>query len=179
MRPLAISMRNALLAAVAVAALILAPMPAASAASAPQQSASHKSTTKKKKSSHHRHSSRREPFQKAPTPDRISEIQSALARGGYYEGDPNGKWDSSTVAAMSKFQSANGLNSSGKIDAITLQKLGLGSSTAGVDAPRPPKPADPASNATAQPAKAVASNAAPAAAASPAPATTTTKTPQP
>jgi peptidoglycan hydrolase-like protein with peptidoglycan-binding domain len=102
----------------------------------------HKTTSKKKKSSSHRHSSRREPFQKAPTPDRISEIQTALSRGGYFEGSPNGKWDANTVGAMQKFQSANGLNSSGKIDAITLQKLGLGSSTAGVDAPKPIKKSD-------------------------------------
>jgi hypothetical protein len=116
--------------------------PQAAAQSTP--GATHKSstTTKKKKSSHH-HSSRREPFQKAPTPDRISEIQTALSRGGYFEGQPNGKWDSSTISAMQKFQSANGMNASGKIDATTLQKLGLGSSTAGVDAPKPIKKSDP------------------------------------
>jgi Putative peptidoglycan binding domain len=118
-----------------------------SSAGAPStSSATHKSstaTTSKKKKSSHRHSSRREPFQKAPTPDRISEIQTALSRGGYFEGQPNGKWDSNTILAMQKFQSANGLNSSGKIDATTLQKLGLGSSTAGVDAPKPIKKPDP------------------------------------
>ena len=40
--------------------------------------------------------------------------------------------------AMKKFQSANGLNPSGKLDALTLQKLGLGSETAGLAAPTPP-----------------------------------------
>jgi peptidoglycan hydrolase-like protein with peptidoglycan-binding domain len=132
---------------IALAAVVLA---TTGASAAPQSSASsgagststtHKSASKKKKSSRRR-SARREPFQKAPTADRISEIQTALSRGGYFEGDPNGKWDSNTVAAMQKFQSANGLNSSGKIDAITLQKLGLGSSTAGVDAPKPIKKSD-------------------------------------
>lgn len=77
---------------------------------------------------------------KGPTPDRVSEIQSALARGGYYQGDPNGKWDDNTVAAMQKFQSANGIEATGKIDAPSLQKLGLGSDIAGVSAPRPPSP---------------------------------------
>lgn len=91
---------------------------------------------KKKKTSHHR--SRREPFQKAPTPQRISEIQSALAREGYYQGDPNGKWDGSTVAALQKFQSANNLDASGKLDAASLQRLGLGSSTAGLNPPTAP-----------------------------------------
>lgn len=97
------------------------------------------SSTAKKKSKKHR--SHREPTQKAPTPDRIKEIQSALARGGYYQGEPNGKWDANTVAAMQKFQSGSGLDPSGKINALSLQKLGLGSEIAGVSAPKPPAPA--------------------------------------
>jgi hypothetical protein len=39
---------------------------------------------------------------------------------------------------MRKFQAGHGLNPSGKLDAATLQKLGLGSQTAGVAAPVPP-----------------------------------------
>jgi len=109
-------------------------------------------TTTKKKSSKKHHASKHEPTQKAPTPERISEIQSALAHNGYYQGTPTGKWDSNTISAMQKFQSDNGLSNSGKIDAPSLQKLGLGSGTAGVDAPKPlaPKPAAiaPASSAT-------------------------------
>jgi len=134
----------ALLAATAIAV----PQTTSASGSTSAASATHQPTTKKKKSSH-RHSARREPFQKAPTASRISEIQTALSRGGYFEGEPNGKWDSNTVAAMQKFQSANGLNSSGKIDATTLQKLGLGSSTAGVDAPKPVKKSDPSTSANA------------------------------
>ena len=76
--------------------------------------------------------------QKAPTSDRISEIQTALAKDGSFTGEPNGKWDDSTVAAMKKYQAAHGLNPSGKLDARTLQRLGLGSQTAGVAAPLPP-----------------------------------------
>jgi murein L,D-transpeptidase YcbB/YkuD len=76
--------------------------------------------------------------QAAPTPERINEIQSALAKNGAYDGVPSGKWDDSTVDAMKKFQSAHGLNPSGKLDAPTLQKLGLGSETAGLAAPTPP-----------------------------------------
>src|ERR1700685_1706963 len=111
-----------------------------------QQSASSSSaapsttTTAKKKTVSKKHHSRREPTQKAPTPARISEIQSALARNGYYQGQPNGKWDSNTVAAMQKFQSGNGLEASGKLNALSLQKLGLGSSIAGVGAPKPVQP---------------------------------------
>jgi peptidoglycan hydrolase-like protein with peptidoglycan-binding domain len=82
-------------------------------------------------------SRRRERGQKAPTPDRISEIQQALAKNGAFTGNPNGKWDASTVDAMKRFQESHGLNPSGKLDAKTLQQLGLGSATAGVAAPPP------------------------------------------
>src|SRR5262249_21941572 len=75
--------------------------------------------------------------QKAPTADRISEIQTALSKDGSYSGEPTGKWDDSTVEAMKKYQAAHGLNPSGKLDAKTLQKLGLGSTTAGVAASVP------------------------------------------
>jgi peptidoglycan hydrolase-like protein with peptidoglycan-binding domain len=76
--------------------------------------------------------------QAAPTADRISEIQEALAQRGVFSGTPSGKWDDSTVEAMKKFQASNGLNATGKLDALTLQKLGLGSETAGLAAPTPP-----------------------------------------
>ena len=94
------------------------------------------SKSRGKKSS--KHSNRRERGQKAPAPERISEIQQALAKDGSFSGTPNGKWDESTVEAMKKFQAGHGLNPSGKLDAVTLQKLGLGSQTAGVAAPMPP-----------------------------------------
>jgi hypothetical protein len=87
-----------------------------------------------------RHRRPREVKQKAPTADRISEIQSALSRGGYYQGDPNGRWDTNTISAMRKFQSASGLDPTGKLDALSLQKLGLGSDIAGVSAPKPVPP---------------------------------------
>jgi peptidoglycan hydrolase-like protein with peptidoglycan-binding domain len=105
-----------------------------------------KKKSKKKKPRH-------EPGQKAPTADRIQEIQGALAREGYYQGDPSGKWDDGTQDAIRRFQEEHALTGSGKIDAPTLQKLGLGSDIAGVSAPRPmqSRPADqskPASPAT-------------------------------
>ena len=76
--------------------------------------------------------------QAAPTSDRINEIQSALAKQGFYDGEPSGKWDDSSSEAMRKFQSTNGLTPTGKVDARTLQKLGLGSGTAGLGSPTPP-----------------------------------------
>jgi len=125
--------------------------PQVASAQTPSQSNSH---NKKK-----HHAAKRQPSQKAPTADRISEIQSALSRQGYYEGDPSGKMDSRTVAALQKFQSASGVDATGKLDAPTLQKLGLGSDIAGVSAPKPAAPpsccsmvtpaSEPASQATA------------------------------
>ena len=74
--------------------------------------------------------------QKGPTPDRVNEIQEALARQGAYIGEPTGKWDAKTVEAMRRFQSARNLNPTGKLDALTLQKLGLGSDIAGIAPPQ-------------------------------------------
>ena len=91
---------------------------------------SHRST---KKVSH-----RKEKGQMAPTQDRISEIQQALAKDGSFAGTVNGKWDDSTVEAMKRFQSAHALNASGRLDARTLEKLGLGSQTAGIAEPIAP-----------------------------------------
>jgi peptidoglycan hydrolase-like protein with peptidoglycan-binding domain len=103
----------------------------------PSTSGAHKSTAKTP-SKKGKKSSRRQPGQKAPTADRISEIQTALAKDGSFGGTPNGKWDDSTVSAMKKYQVVHGLNPTGRLDAPTLQKLGLGSTTAGVAAPQTP-----------------------------------------
>jgi peptidoglycan hydrolase-like protein with peptidoglycan-binding domain len=107
---------------------------ATSSAAKPARSAASKSRVKKSS----RHSKRRQPGQKAPAPERISEIQQALAKDGSFTGTPNGKWDDSTVEAMRKFQASHGLNPTGKLDALSLHKLGLGSQTAGIAAPMPP-----------------------------------------
>ena len=143
-------MTRLILAAMAVGSLTL---PAAGAA---QTTAAHKTshkgatgstsakttTTAKKKSSKSGKSSNRKSKrvkgQAAPTSDRINEIQGALAKNGAYTGTPTGKWDDSTVEAMKKFQASHGLNPNGKMDALTLQKLGLGSGTAGMGVPTPP-----------------------------------------
>ncbi len=105
------------------------------------QSSSDSQTKSKgaKKTSHKRSRwRRRERGQKAPTKDRIQEIQAALAREGAYQGEPNGKWDAASIEAMKRFQASHGLNPTGKLDAPSLQKLGLGSEIAGRAAPRPP-----------------------------------------
>jgi peptidoglycan hydrolase-like protein with peptidoglycan-binding domain len=124
--------------------LLLAAGLGVSTDSAKAQTTSQKKTTPSKShgTSHRtktsRKSSRRERGQKAPTPERISEIQQALGKDGSYTATPNGKWDASTVDALTKFQQSHGLTPTGKLNAKTLQLLGLGSSTAGVAPPMPP-----------------------------------------
>ena len=111
----------------------------------PRSAAAQNATTKKSSTKRHTprgkkssaKSRRRDRGQKAPTEDRISEIQQALAKDGSYAGTPNGKWDDSTTEAMKKFQESHGLSPSGKLDARTLLQLGLGSSITGVAPPAP------------------------------------------
>jgi len=144
-------MTRLILAALAVGSLTL---PAAGAAQTTSASkASHKTATgsaaaksttgtaKKRSGKSGKGSSRRGKRvkgQAAPTVDRVNEIQGALAKNGAYSGTPSGKWDDSTVEAMKKFQSTHGLNPTGRMDALTLEKLGLGSETAGMGVPTPP-----------------------------------------
>jgi peptidoglycan hydrolase-like protein with peptidoglycan-binding domain len=134
-------LRNAL--HLSLALLITACSGVFAKADTPQTSKSKASAAKPTgKGSHHttkKSSSRRkEKGQMAPAPERITEIQQALAKNGAFANAPNGKWDDSTVEAMKKFQGAHGLNPSGKLDALTLEKLGLGSQTAGVAEPIAP-----------------------------------------
>ena len=75
--------------------------------------------------------------QTAPTRERIVEIQGALAREGFYAGAPSGKWDAKTTEAMKHFQTSKGLTATGKVGALSLQNLGLGSEIAGRGAPVP------------------------------------------
>jgi len=107
------------------------------------RSAAHRSSPSKSKKSSKQATSkqaksrRKERGQQAPTADRISEIQQALAKDGTYTGTPNGEWDDSTQEALKKFQEAHGLSPTGNLDARSLQQLGLGSSIAGVARPAP------------------------------------------
>ena len=97
---------------------------------------SYKASTATHKRRSHRRKRHHVTLPKQPAADRTEEIQSALERGGFYSGNPNGKWDGSTQEALRRFQTANGLPPTGKLDALSLQKLGLGSDVAGLSAPR-------------------------------------------
>ena len=113
-----------------------------SSSTAPKPSVDSTTTKKPAHSARGKTASRRRPKkpkgQEAPTADRINEIQEALASKGTFTATPTGKWDDATADAMRKFQSSHGLAPTGKLDALTLQKLGLGSQTAGLAAPTAP-----------------------------------------
>jgi peptidoglycan hydrolase-like protein with peptidoglycan-binding domain len=123
----------------ASAALGVRAVPRSSAAQSSSAGSSTSSSTAKKKKRTSAKSRRRGRgrSQTAPTPDRIKEIQAALQKDGSYDGEPTGKWDAKTIDAMKKFQNKNGFSPTGKIDALSLNKLGLGSDTAGKGAPVP------------------------------------------
>ena len=132
------------------AALLMSAAPSVSGAGHPGAAQTSSTSTKKKKASSKSKKKGKVKGQAAPTPDRIKEIQTALQKDGSYEGTPTGKWDAATMDAMKKYQDKKGLNPTGKIDAVTLNKLGLGSGTAGKGAPVPAastsaSPADPPS----------------------------------
>lgn len=119
------------------AAFLLSAAPLMSGAARPGAAQTTASKTKKKHASSKSRKKYRAKGQAAPTSDRIKEIQTALQREGAYDGQPTGKWDEATADAMRKYQDKNGLSPTGKIDALSLEKLGLGSGTAGKSAPAP------------------------------------------
>jgi peptidoglycan hydrolase-like protein with peptidoglycan-binding domain len=147
MRKLLQQSRSQLIMAVLAVGGFVLPAAISAQSSAPHKKTSSSSATKKSSSGTKRTAnstkgskgrSKKVKGQAAPAPERITEVQEALARNGAYEGIPSGKWDDSSAEAMKKFQSAHGLTPTGKFDARTLQKLGLGSGTAGLGAPTPP-----------------------------------------
>ena len=76
---------------------------------------------------------------------RATEIQQALIREHYLSGEPSGKWDAETQAAMQKYQADQGWQTKLMPDSRALKKLGLGpdyseainAKTAGFSGPPP------------------------------------------
>ena len=58
--------------------------------------------------------------------DRATEIQTALIKAGYLNGQPSGHWDAQSQGAMEKFQADNGWQTKLVPDSRALIKLGLG-----------------------------------------------------
>lgn len=80
--------------------------------------------------------------QMAPTTDRYKEIQEALVARGYMRAeDAQGAWGDASTDALKRFQTDQNLESSGKINSLSLIALGLGPRHD--SAPAPPKPPAP------------------------------------
>lgn len=128
--------KRLMLGIVAIALVVCSVPLQARAARPPMKKATKRHVVRHRRVRYRRYRRHRIVLPRAPSKDRTEEIQSALGRGGYYKIEPNGKWDARTQQALREFQEANGLPPTGKLDAISLQKLGLGSDVAGVSAPR-------------------------------------------
>jgi peptidoglycan hydrolase-like protein with peptidoglycan-binding domain len=84
-------------------------------------------TTHAKRGSHKAAAKSRRPRgQQAIEPARVTEIQQALIREHYLTGEANGQWDSTTKAAMQKYQADQGWQTKLMPDSRALKKLGLG-----------------------------------------------------
>jgi hypothetical protein len=57
--------------------------------------------------------------------ERVSEIQSALQKAGYYQGEISGVYDDTTRQAMKQYQQANNIQATGMPSAHALKKLGV------------------------------------------------------
>ena len=69
--------------------------------------------------------------------DTVLAAQTRLKAGGFYSGELNGRYDSETAAALTRYQIRNGLKITGKLDEQTAYALGVSASEPKV--PMPPK----------------------------------------
>jgi peptidoglycan hydrolase-like protein with peptidoglycan-binding domain len=113
--------RTKKLAAPAVALLLSASLSVLGSAQAA------KPAGKTHKVSHHGSKKSRKPRgQQAIDGERARQIQTALIREHYMTGEPSGKWDDSTQAAMRKYQADQGWQSKSIPDSRALIRMGLG-----------------------------------------------------
>ncbi len=91
-----------------------------------KHTASHTSS-QKSKSAHGKKTTKKR-GQQAIDPTRARQIQTALIREHYMQGEPSGTWDSATQAAMQRYQADQGWQSKTTPDSRALIKLGLGPS---------------------------------------------------
>jgi hypothetical protein len=85
------------------------------------------STQKGSKSSRGKKGSKKR-GQQAIDSTRARQIQTALIRERYLQGEPSGTWDAATQAAMQRYQADQGWQSKTTPDSRALIKLGLGPS---------------------------------------------------
>jgi hypothetical protein len=78
--------------------------------------------------------------QAAPTPERYKQIQDALVSKGFLSPeDATGNWGQNSADALKKFQAAQNIQSTGKIDSLSLIALGLGPKHDTAPPPKPPE----------------------------------------
>ena len=82
-------------------------------------------TSPKGSSKHTKTTAKRSSGQRTIDDTRATEIQTALVKSGYMT-EPSGHWDSTTQAAMQKFQADNGWQTKIMPDSRAIIKLGLG-----------------------------------------------------
>ncbi|HEX5229795.1 MAG TPA: peptidoglycan-binding domain-containing protein [Bryobacteraceae bacterium] len=99
------------------------------------------SATAKRKGKKSRTSARS--YQQAPTAERYKEIQEALARKGFYQGEANGAWSTDSADALKRFQTSQNLAADGKINSLSLIALGLGPNHLSASAKPASQPATP------------------------------------
>ncbi len=113
-----------------LAALILfVSLSSATAHKTSQSSSKTKHTSKHSSKKHGKTAhSKKTRGQRAIDQQRATQIQSALIREHYLDGEPTGQWDQRTKDAMQKYQAANGWQTKVVPDSRALIKLGLGPS---------------------------------------------------
>ena len=88
--------------------------------------------------------------QQRPAPERIQEIERALADKGFLAAEADTNWDQASIDAMRRFQQSQNIAADGRLSSLSLVALGLGAQQNGVfeplraiDAPPRPVPAPP------------------------------------
>lgn len=97
-----------------------------SAKAASPSSRRHAASARSGKSAKQTASVRRVRGQQGIDSERARDIQAALIREHYLDGEPSGVWDSRTREALSRFQGDNGWQTKVTPDSRALIKLGLG-----------------------------------------------------
>jgi peptidoglycan hydrolase-like protein with peptidoglycan-binding domain len=59
------------------------------------------------------------------TKDQINQAQAILKERGFYSGDQTGKLDDATRGGLKKYQQAEGLKTTGTLNKVTLEKMGV------------------------------------------------------
>lgn len=97
-----------------------------SASTKSSSSASTKSSGKSKSKKTSVRGGKKQRGQQSIQPERAAEIQQALIRTHYLDGEPSGQWDAATVSAMQRLQADHNWQTKLTPDARALKLLGLG-----------------------------------------------------